>query len=73
MVEAGALRAGHEDNLGRGAITLQGGDLLAGGSFSSNRDLTLVRGSLDVARDATLTWSGAISGAGDLVKKGTGA
>lgn len=72
VVEAGALRAGHEDNLGRGAITLQGGDLLAGGSFSSNRDLTLVRGSLDVARDATLTWNGAISGAGDLVKTGDG-
>jgi len=72
VVAAGVLRAGHEDNLGRGAVTLQGGNLLAGGSFSSNRDLTLVRGSLDVARGATLTWSGAISGAGDLVKMGGG-
>ncbi|MGZ8139259.1 autotransporter BatB [Bordetella bronchiseptica] len=72
VVEAGALQAGHEDNLGRGGITLSGGELLAGGSFSSNRDLRLTQGAVDVVRDATLTWSGAISGAGDLVKTGGG-
>ncbi|WP_148281022.1 autotransporter-associated beta strand repeat-containing protein, partial [Bordetella bronchiseptica] len=72
VVEGGALQAGHEDNLGRGGITLSGGELLAGGSFSSNRDLRLTQGAVDVVRDATLTWSGAISGAGDLVKTGGG-
>ena len=70
VVEAGALRAGHEDNLGRGRNNPAGRRSACRRQFSSNRDLTLVRGSLDVVRDATLTWNGAISGAGDLVKTG---
>ena len=71
VVEAGALRAGHEDNLGRGAITCRAEICLPAAVFRATA-ISRLSAVPDVARDATLTWNGAISGAGDLVKTGTG-
>ncbi|MGG4606476.1 autotransporter-associated beta strand repeat-containing protein [Paenalcaligenes sp. Me131] len=74
-IAEGTLEVASVANLGTGtdAITLSGGTLATTASFTNARDLEVSKTSgIDVASGTELAVSGKVSGAGDLVKKGTG-
>ena len=73
-VSAGTLSVSANNNLGTGALILDGGTLQTTSSFSTNRATTLNAGGGTFNTDAgtTLTHSGQISGTGTLTKTGTG-
>ncbi len=73
-VSGGILQASADNNLGGvGAITLNGGTLQYGAAFNSARNIALgaSNGGIDT-NGFNATLSGVISGAGGLVKTGTG-
>jgi autotransporter-associated beta strand protein len=75
----GTLQADADNSLGStigNPITLAGGTLAAGGSFTTSRNLALANGlggSISVPALTTLTYAGNISGSSTLTKTGTGA
>lgn len=74
-IRAGALSVSRDANLGAasGAISINGGTLLATASFDSLRAVTLQQtGLINVASNATLTLAGTVSGNNDLQKLGSG-
>ncbi len=71
----GALRVASDANLGdaSGALTFNGGVLETTDSFATNRSVLLAqKGVFDTAADTQLHLKGAVSGAGDLLKRGAG-
>ena len=71
----GRLSVSADANLGAasGGLTFNGGTLLATASFDTSRSVSLQHtGVFDVAADATLGLTGAVSGTGDLQKRGSG-
>jgi len=73
-INDGTIRIGAADNLGSGALTLDGGTLQTTASFTSNRGTTLGAsgGSFNIDTGTTLSESGNISGSGRLSKTGEG-
>ncbi|EGL54906.1 outermembrane transporter [Methylophaga aminisulfidivorans MP] len=73
-INDGTIRIGAADNLGSGALTLDGGTLQTTASFTSNRGTTLGAsgGSFNIDTGITLSESGNISGSGRLSKTGEG-
>jgi fibronectin-binding autotransporter adhesin len=71
VVNAGILNVNSDASLGTGSITLNGGTLQAGASFSSNNTINLSSGIID-SQSNTLTWTGNILGGQSLTKIGTG-
>ncbi|HIM39854.1 MAG TPA: autotransporter domain-containing protein [Methylophaga aminisulfidivorans] len=73
-INDGTILIGAADNLGSGALTLDGGTLQTTASFTSNRGTTLGAsgGSFNIETSTTLTQSGNISGSGRLSKTGEG-
>ena len=74
-VDAGALRVRSDSNFGdsSGGLTLDGGTIEYASGFSSARAVTLGAGGGTVDTDGkSATLSGAISGAGTLIKAGAG-
>lgn len=75
-LKGGVLIVSKDSNLGANsaALVLDGGTLVAAGSFDSERDVTLAStGTINVVGNSTLTLSGNIAGSGSLTKDGTGA
>ena len=71
----GRLSVSADTNLGvaSGGLTFNGGTLLATASFDTSRSVSLQHtGVFDVAADTTLGLTGAVSGTGDLYKRGSG-
>ena len=71
----GRLSVSADSNLGAasGGLTFNGGTLLATASFDTSRSVSLQHtGVFDVAADTTLGLTGAVSGTGDLQKRGSG-
>ena len=74
-VRLGTLSVSRDANLGApsGGLTLSGGVLATTASFDTNRVVTVSQSSgIDVARDTTLGLTGAITGNGNLTKRGLG-
>lgn len=74
-LRAGTLQVSSDANLGAasGALTFSGGTLATTGSFETSRAVNLSQaGTVDVAGETALTLAGAVSGPGDLVKRGAG-
>jgi autotransporter-associated beta strand protein len=73
-VEAGTLQISTMDNLGSGAVMLNGGTLAVTETISTNRTLSVGanNGTLDVASGKALTASGVVSGSGTLNKTSAG-
>ncbi|WP_417541959.1 autotransporter-associated beta strand repeat-containing protein [Methylophaga thalassica] len=73
-INDGTIRIGAADNLGSGALTLDGGTLQTTASFTSSSGTTLGAsgGSFSIDAGTTLTQSGNISGSGSLTKTGEG-
>lgn len=75
IVRGGILSVSRDASLGAatGAVTLDGGTLLASASFDTARPVLLnSSGAIDVAGGNALGLNGVISGSGDLVKRGAG-
>ncbi|MBP6706972.1 MAG: autotransporter outer membrane beta-barrel domain-containing protein, partial [Achromobacter sp.] len=75
-VTGGILQVSRDANLGAasGGLVLNGGTLATTASFDSGRTVTLAGvGQFDVAADTELGLTGALSGAGRLIKLGAGA
>jgi autotransporter-associated beta strand protein len=76
-ITLGTLEVSAAAPLGAGNVTLSRGTLATTGSFTSARPMTLATypatsGTIDVLSGTELTWAGAISGGGSLVKTGAG-
>jgi autotransporter-associated beta strand protein len=73
-VEAGTLQISTMDNLGSGAVTLNGGTLAVTETIATNRAMSVGtnNGTLDVASGKALTVSGVVAGAGNLSKTSAG-
>ncbi len=74
-IAGGALQIDRDANLGAaaGALTFSGGTLATMGSFDIARSITLAQaGRFEVAGGTELGLTGAVAGAGDLVKSGAG-
>ncbi len=74
-LRAGTLQVSRDENLGAGASALifSGGTLKTTSGFDTTRSITLAQsGVFDVASGVTLGLRGAIAGAGDLIKQGSG-
>jgi T5SS/PEP-CTERM-associated repeat protein/autotransporter-associated beta strand protein len=74
-IRQGTLLVSKDANLGAAstALAMTGGTLATRGSFSSNRQISLLQnGTLDVASGTKLDWTGVITGGGDLIKQGAG-
>jgi len=76
-ITSGVLAVASSAPLGGGSVLLSGGTLASTSTFSVSRPLNLATfpasfGTIDVLSGTTLTWTGAASGAGSLVKAGAG-
>ena len=73
-VEAGTLQISTMDNLGSGAVALNGGTLAVTETIATSRAMSVgaANGTLDVASGKALTVSGVVSGAGALNKTSAG-
>ncbi|WP_159876427.1 autotransporter outer membrane beta-barrel domain-containing protein [Aquitalea denitrificans] len=74
-VNAGTLVVSSDANLGSGALTLNGGTLHSTASFATSRELTLQTGStsaINTDSGTNLLLEGVVSGAGNLLKNGSG-
>ena len=76
-ITSGVLAVASSAPLGGGTILLSGGTLASTFTFSASRPINLATspanfGTIDVLAATTLTWSGALGGAGSLVKAGAG-
>lgn len=74
-IRQGTLLVSKDANLGAAstALALTGGTLATRGSFSSNRQVSLLQnGTIDVASGTRLDWNGVITGGGNLIKQGAG-
>ena len=76
-ITSGTLEVSAAAPLGAGSVTLSRGTLATTASFTSARPMTLATypatsGTIDVLSGTELTWAGAISGGGSLVKTGAG-
>jgi fibronectin-binding autotransporter adhesin len=72
---AARLRVSADNNLGSGALTLNGGTLHSTASFTTSRALNLQTGStsaINTDSGTNLLLEGVISGAGNLLKNGNG-
>ena len=73
-VEAGTLQISTMENLGSGAVMLNGGTLAVTETIATNRAMSVGtnNGTLDVASGKALTVSGVVAGAGNLSKTSAG-
>ena len=74
-IVAGTVSVSSNENLGYPGlqVRLEGGRLATTASFSaSSRSLVVGGGAVDVAAGTTLSWTGEITGSGDLRKEGAG-
>ncbi|WP_248293259.1 autotransporter-associated beta strand repeat-containing protein, partial [Achromobacter sp. Bel] len=74
-IRQGTLRVSKDANLGAAstALAMTDGTLATSGSFSSNRQISLLQnGAIDVASGTRLDWNGVITGGGNLIKQGAG-
>jgi autotransporter-associated beta strand protein len=73
-VEAGTLQISTMENLGSGAVMLNGGTLAVTETIATSRAMSVgvANGTLDVASGKALTVSGVVAGAGNLSKTSAG-
>ncbi len=75
-INQGTLQVGANNNLGTGAILVDGGTLRTTNTFAITATRTVTMGTsggtLETAPSTTLTYAGAIAGSGTLTKEGTG-